>query len=52
MGTREATHAGSWYSSDPSTLKKELDGWLDDVPNDVPGVGTLPIPEARVIIAP
>jgi hypothetical protein len=29
MATREASHAGSWYSSDPSRLSRELDGFLD-----------------------
>ena len=29
MATREASHAGSWYSSDRAHLSKELDGFLD-----------------------
>lgn len=26
--TRPASHAGSWYSSDPNTLNQQLEGWL------------------------
>ena len=29
MATREASHAGSWYSSNRARLSKELDGFLD-----------------------
>ncbi|PSR88802.1 MEMO1 family [Coniella lustricola] len=50
-GTREATHAGSWYQSSAKTLSRQLDGWLDNVPASVDGKA-LPIPKARVIIAP
>lgn len=52
MGSREASHAGSWYSDDGETLTRQLDSWLDKVPDEVEGVGKLPIPGARVIIAP
>lgn len=50
-GTREATHAGSWYEDDADVLSRQLDGWLEDVPNTI-GDKELPIPKARVIIAP
>lgn len=46
MGTRRATHAGSWYEADTATLGGQLDKWLDDVSVD-PTVGT-----PRAIIAP
>ncbi|KAI9825841.1 MAG: hypothetical protein M1832_000781 [Thelocarpon impressellum] len=52
MTTREATHAGSWYSAKPATLSAQLDGWLAQVPNSPDGVGTLPRSGARLIIAP
>ena len=52
MPSREATHAGSWYSDRPATLARQLDQWLAQVPDEVPGLGTLPIPGARIIIAP
>jgi hypothetical protein len=51
MTTREASHAGSWYSSRPSTLSSELDEWLAQVPASIKGK-ELPIPGARIIIAP
>lgn len=50
-GTREATHAGSWYEDDAEDLSRQLDGWLDDVPATI-GDKELPISKARVIIAP
>ena len=52
MGSREASHAGSWYSDDGETLTRQLDNWLDKVPDEIEGIGKLPIPGARVIIAP
>jgi hypothetical protein len=51
MATREASHAGSWYSSRPSILSSELDEWLAQVPASIEGK-ELPIPGARIIIAP
>lgn len=51
QGTREATHAGSWYEDDAEDLSRQLDGWVDDVPTTI-GDKELPIPKARVIIAP
>lgn len=52
MLTREASHAGSWYSDHKSTLSKQLDGWLDQVPDAIEGVGSIPLSGARAIIAP
>ncbi|KAJ2785222.1 hypothetical protein H4R18_000673 [Coemansia javaensis] len=58
MASRQATHAGSWYSSDGATLDRELQGWLDRVPGTVdevvPAGGTcaVPVGGARAIIAP
>lgn len=48
---RRATHAGSWYTSNPQKLSSELDSWLSNVPPSVDGKN-VPIPGARVIIAP
>lgn len=42
---RQATHAGSWYTSDGRQLRAELDGWL----NAVGGASRGP---ARAIIGP
>lgn len=50
-GTREATHANSWYDGNPGTLSGQLDGWLADVPSTING-SEVPIPNARVVIAP
>ncbi|KAL1305266.1 hypothetical protein AAFC00_002177 [Neodothiora populina] len=61
MTVREASHAGSWYSSSKSQLSSQLDGWLANVQAPVPCIGpqssgqsvdVLPTPGARVIIAP
>ncbi|PGH28086.1 AmmeMemoRadiSam system protein B [Polytolypa hystricis UAMH7299] len=52
MPSREATHAGSWYSDDGPTLSHQLDRWLDQVPDEIEGVGKLPVSGARIIIAP
>lgn len=49
---RDHTHAGSWYSSNGSTLSAQLDGWLDQVPDTVADIGELPKEGARMIIAP
>lgn len=50
-GTREASHAGSWYEGRADVLSRQLDEFLDKVPTTVDGK-ELPIPKARVIIAP
>ncbi|OAX79871.1 AmmeMemoRadiSam system protein B, partial [Emergomyces africanus] len=52
MPSREATHAGSWYSDHEPTLSNQLDKWLAQVPDQLPGIGHLPVPGARIIIAP
>jgi predicted class III extradiol MEMO1 family dioxygenase len=51
MVKREATHAGSWYSGNGSTLSRELDGWLNAVTTTETG-HELPQRHARAIIAP
>ncbi|KAG9944498.1 UPF0103-domain-containing protein, partial [Aureobasidium melanogenum] len=61
MSTRDPSHAGSWYSSSKSQLSSQLDGWLSKVDPPITPIGqvssqeslsTLPVPGARVIIAP
>jgi MEMO1 family protein len=52
MSSRRASHAGSWYSNVRSKLTQQLDQWLAAVPSEIEGLGSLPIPGARVIIAP
>ncbi|KAI0837591.1 UPF0103-domain-containing protein [Hypoxylon sp. FL0890] len=50
-GTREASHADSWYDGDPDTLSSQLDTFLSRVPDTIDGSG-LPVPGAKVVIAP
>ncbi|OXV09668.1 hypothetical protein Egran_02568 [Elaphomyces granulatus] len=50
MPSRKASHAGSWYSANRSKLIQQLDQWLAAGQTD--GLGSLPIPGARIIIAP
>ncbi|KAJ2371661.1 hypothetical protein GGI05_007779, partial [Coemansia sp. RSA 2603] len=59
MTIREATHAGSWYTDSPSRLDRELQGWLDSVPDSVAEIEPsgqqtpVPVPGAvRAIIGP
>jgi predicted class III extradiol MEMO1 family dioxygenase len=61
MSSREATHAGSWYTDNRSELSAQLEGWLDAVPSQAKGIGTqsaqeapvdIPSTGARAIIAP
>ncbi|CAL8576690.1 hypothetical protein XPA_002556 [Xanthoria parietina] len=52
MTTREASHAGSWYTDDGPTLSKQLQSWLDAVPSSIDGISPIPQPGARIIIAP
>jgi AmmeMemoRadiSam system protein B len=54
MAVREASHAGSWYSSNRQQLAGQLDDWLAKVPDKgiLPGVDKLPVPGARVVISP
>lgn len=49
---RTATHAGSWYTNVKATLDSQLETWFNAVPDDVSGVGRLPVSGARIIIAP
>ncbi|KAI9807845.1 MAG: hypothetical protein M1825_005150 [Sarcosagium campestre] len=49
---RSASHAGSWYTSSGPALHSSLDSWLAAVPNPLSGTGPLPVPRARIIIAP
>lgn len=51
MGTRDASHAGSWYEDDDQELSTQLDEFLARVPN-ILNDSDLPVPGARVIIAP
>lgn len=50
-GTREATHADSWYEDSADVLSRQLDDFLDRVPSTIDGKQP-PISKARVIIAP
>ncbi|KAL2823702.1 UPF0103-domain-containing protein [Aspergillus cavernicola] len=52
MGSREASHSGSWYSDDRRSLTRQLDEWLAHVPDSIEGLGSLPVRGARIIIAP
>lgn len=52
MEPRDASHAGSWYSDSQRTLSRQLDQWLAQVPDQIEGLGSMPIPGARIIIAP
>ncbi|KAF2192098.1 UPF0103-domain-containing protein [Zopfia rhizophila CBS 207.26] len=61
MASREASHAGSWYTSNKNELSSQLDHWLDKVPNTAIPIGTesskegpvsIPSTGARAIIAP
>ncbi|KAK2749886.1 hypothetical protein FQN57_005302 [Myotisia sp. PD_48] len=52
MSVRQPTHAGTWYSDDGDILRGQLDHWLDQVPDHIEGLGTLPIQGSRIIIAP
>ncbi|KAK9449838.1 memo-like protein-domain-containing protein [Limtongia smithiae] len=49
---RRATHAGSWYLSDRAELDAQLTAFLGNVPGVLAEHGPLPVPDARIIIAP
>ncbi|KAF2771053.1 UPF0103-domain-containing protein [Teratosphaeria nubilosa] len=58
---RHPSHAGSWYTSNGSQLNSQLEGWLGAVKTPLTcigprsegeSLGALPVPGARVIIAP
>ncbi|TVY46759.1 Protein MEMO1 [Lachnellula occidentalis] len=51
MTSREASHAGSWYTGNSQALSAELDHFLGQVPSSIKG-HQVPIPGARIIIAP
>ncbi|KAI5862995.1 memo-like protein-domain-containing protein [Durotheca rogersii] len=50
-GTREASHAFSWYDGDAASLSSQLDSFLADVPSSIHD-SSLPIPGAKIVIAP
>ncbi|KAH9903803.1 UPF0103-domain-containing protein [Xylariomycetidae sp. FL2044] len=50
-GTREASHADSWYEGDPDVLSSQLDSYLAAVPSSIDN-HDLPVSGAKVIIAP
>lgn len=52
MPSRTALHAGSWYSNSAKTLAGQLDNWLSQVPETMDHIDSLPVPGARIIIAP
>ena len=58
---RDASHAGSWYTSSKTQLNAQLDSWLDAVKAPLECIGPqsagqtitdMPVPGARVIIGP
>ncbi|TVY22960.1 Protein MEMO1 [Lachnellula hyalina] len=51
MTSREASHAGSWYTRNSHALSAELDHFLEQVPSSIKS-HQVPIPRARIIIAP
>lgn len=48
---RRASHAGSWYSASPQSLRRSLTRWLDTSLN-APSSHPRPFPALRAIIAP
>ena len=61
MASRDASHAGSWYTDDGDELSAQLDGFLAAVPAQAKCIGTassqlaavdIPSAGARAIIAP
>jgi AmmeMemoRadiSam system protein B len=52
MATRPAGKAGSWYKADARRLSAQLEGYLAGVDAAAVGCDELPIPGARIIIAP
>ncbi|KAK9468473.1 MEMO1 family [Lipomyces arxii] len=49
---RNATHAGSWYLGDGPKLDRQLTEFLANVPAASFEHGPLPVPDARIIVAP
>ncbi|KAK2858429.1 hypothetical protein FQN49_004743 [Arthroderma sp. PD_2] len=52
MSVRRPSHAGSWYSDNGPMLQNQIDKWMEEVPDTLDGLGSLPVPGARMIIAP
>ena len=63
MGSREASHAGSWYTDNGAKLSSQLNGWIAKCEQEFSSLtaqegtvhaetGSLPKAGARVIIAP
>ena len=63
MGSREASHAGSWYTDNGTRLSSQLNGWIEKCEHEFGNLsqqegtvhyetGSLPKDGARVIIAP
>ncbi|KAI8321335.1 UPF0103-domain-containing protein [Martensiomyces pterosporus] len=58
MAIREATHAGSWYSDSAAQLDRQLQGWIDSVPDVVSEIEPsgdsreMPVSGVRAIIGP
>ncbi|KAM0791730.1 hypothetical protein ACM66B_003998 [Microbotryomycetes sp. NB124-2] len=52
MAVREASHAGSWYSSSKSELDSQLTSWLDKVKQQPQDKLSVPVQGCKAIIAP
>ncbi|KAG0049915.1 hypothetical protein BGZ83_005261 [Gryganskiella cystojenkinii] len=52
MSAREASHAGSWYSSNKKELNSQLTGWLAKAGTETTQGDALPIQGLRAVIAP
>ena len=52
MATRPPGKAGSWYDANPDSLSAQLERFLAGVDAAAIGCDQLPIPGARIIIAP
>ncbi|KAK9693572.1 hypothetical protein K7432_013870 [Basidiobolus ranarum] len=50
--SRKATHANSWYTGESKKLNKELENWLDKVPEQTNSGVNIPVKGARGIISP
>lgn len=50
-GTREATHAGSWYDDDAERLRAQLDALLDEA-EAAAGAAGAPVRPARAVVSP
>lgn len=45
MSSRSPSHAGDWYTDNPSKLDAQLDQWLAQVP-------FTPLPGCKAVVAP